>query len=97
MTDPRPAPGGPGAHTQVVRSAGVFEPGRAEAVAAEVSGVLRSWQVKGGAARLWALSAAGHLKGTAEWRLEYDPQLALVSFEVWAPEGRVFGIDDWLG
>lgn len=81
-----------------MRTVGVFEPSDPESAARAVTEALRGWSVRGGAARMWASSAAGHVAaGAAEWRLEYDPDLALVSFEVWAQQRRVFGIDDWLG
>ena len=81
-----------------MRSTGTFEPADPARVAQDVAQVLRSWEVRGGAARMWATAAAGHVAaGPAEWVLEYDPDLALVSFEVWAEQRRVFGIDDWLG
>lgn len=81
-----------------MHTTGVFEPSDPEAAARDVAGALRAWQVRGGAARMWAASAADRVtEGSAEWRLDYDPDLSLVSFEVWWQQRRVFGIDDWLG
>ncbi|MCW2777306.1 MAG: hypothetical protein JWN17_1031 [Frankiales bacterium] len=81
-----------------MRAAGVFDRADPDGAAAEVTRVLRGWQVRGGAARLWTASAAAHVRSSpAEWVVEYDEAVQLVSFEVFEQERRVFGIDDWLG
>lgn len=44
---------------------------------------------------LWTSAAAGKVdRPAARWTLEYDPQLRLVSFEVWAGGVCVYGADD---
>ena len=69
--------------------------GTAEQVGSHLSG----WGVATSAPALWAASAAAHVHDAegAEWTVEWDEDLQLVSFEVWQAGRRLFGLDDWLG
>jgi hypothetical protein len=53
------------------------------------------WRIEVPALGLWTQGAAKQIASrTARWRLEYDPRMRLVSFEVWVDGRCLYGSDD---
>ena len=78
-----------------VHAEGPFNPGNPAAAAIVIRAAAEGWGVRVPAATAWARAASYAVKGDqARWRLEYDPRLRLISFEVWERERRVYGSDD---
>jgi hypothetical protein len=82
-----------------VRATGTFHAADARATAQEVGSALSAWGVRTSAPAMWAASAAERVRDAegAQWTVEWDEDLRLVSFEVWQAGHRLFGLDDWLG
>ena len=81
-----------------MRTEGVFYADY-EATAEAVAEAAQAWSLRVPAVRLWAQVARDMLPEapSARWTLEFDPQMKLVSFDVWADGRRVYGADDFLG
>lgn len=78
-----------------MRATGAYDGADTDGAAGEVAGVLRGWGLKPGGSRLWLQVAGAHCgRVQGEWVVEYDRDLQLVTFEVWADDARLFGIDD---
>lgn len=79
-----------------MRISGAYQPDDLTATEAGVRRALEQLRLPASAARLWLSSAAGRLDRTAEWAVDYDPDLELATFEVLLDGRLVFGIDDLL-
>ena len=82
-----------------MRATGTYDATDVRGTAQQVGTRLTAWGVTTSAPALWAASAAEHVRDAtgAEWTVEWDEDLRLVSFEVWQAGRRLFGLDDWLG
>lgn len=81
-----------------MRASGTFSPADLVGTEAAVAKALGDAGLPPTAARAWMSSAAGRLDAhaEAEWRLDYDDELQVASFEVYLDGRMVFGLDDWL-
>ena len=79
-----------------MRASGTFSPADLAGTEKQVSKALADAGLPPTAARAWLASASGRLEHDAEWSLDYDDELQVASFEVWADGRLVFGLDDWL-
>ena len=80
-----------------MRATGPYDGTDTSVAGKEVAGVLERWGLRSSASRAWLQVAGAHIgRVQGEWVVEYDADLQLVSFEVWAAEQRLFGIDDLL-
>ncbi len=81
-----------------MRAEGVFY-ADSDATAAAVAEAAQAWSLRVPAVRLWAQVARDMLPEAppARWTIEFDPQMKLVPFDVWAGDRRVYGADDFLG
>ena len=78
-----------------MRATGAYDGADTTGAAGAVAGVLQQWGLKPGGSRLWLQVAGAHCGPViGEWVVEYDRDLQLVTFEVWADQSRLFGIDD---
>lgn len=78
-----------------VRSEGPFQPDHRRAAVVAVKAAAAQWGIDVPAVGVWTQAAAPLVtSGRARWRLEYDPRMKLVSFEVWADGRCVYGSDD---
>ena len=75
---------------------GTYDAGDPAGTEAQLSRALREAGLPPAVARGWLSSASGRLAGDGQWSLDYDVELQVASFEVWADGRLVFGLDDWL-
>ena len=77
---------------------GPFDPRNHELAVAAAKSAAAGWGVRVPAVGLWTKAASQLVSSsTARWRLEYDPRMRLVSFEVWVDGRCVYGSDDLVG